>query len=59
MLSVWLINKYNGHAKRGVGEGQGPHLHEQDLVRTIRDTGERESVCGSVAASPFFLCQPF
>ena len=25
-----------------MGEGQGPHLHEQDLVRTIRDTGERE-----------------
>merc|ERR1711965_838771 len=21
---------------------RGPHLHEQDLVRTIRDTGERE-----------------
>ena len=21
--------------KRGVGEGQGPHLHEQDLGRTI------------------------
>ena len=37
-----VINKYNVHAKRGVGEGQGPHLHEQDLVRTIRDTGERE-----------------
>ena len=25
-----------------MGEGQGPHLHEQDLGRTIRDTGERE-----------------
>ena len=26
-----------------MGEGQGPHLREQDLVRTIRDTGgERE-----------------
>ena len=25
-----------------MGEGQGPHPHEQDLVRTIRDTGERE-----------------
>ena len=23
-------------------EGQGPHLREQDLVRTIRDTGERK-----------------
>ena len=32
----------NRETKRGVGEGQGPHLHEQDLVRTIRDTGERE-----------------
>ena len=21
-----------GEAERGVGEGQGPHLHEQDLV---------------------------
>ena len=26
----------------GEAEGQGPNLHEQDLVRTIRDTGERE-----------------
>ena len=25
-----------------MGGGQGPHLHEQDLVRTTRDTGERE-----------------
>ena len=25
-----------------MGEGEGPHLHEQDLGRTIRDTGERE-----------------
>ena len=25
-----------------MGEGQGPHLHEQDFGRTIRDTGERE-----------------
>ena len=25
-----------------MGGGQGPHLHEQDLGRTIRDTGERE-----------------
>ena len=25
-----------------MGEGQGPHLREQDLGRTIRDTGERE-----------------
>ena len=25
-----------------MAEGQGPHLREQDLVRTIRDTGERE-----------------
>ena len=30
------------HTKQGVGEGQGPHLREQDLVRAIRDTGERE-----------------
>ena len=37
-----LVNKSHGYAKRGVGEGQGPHLHEQDLGRTIRDTGERE-----------------
>ena len=22
---------------------QGPHLHEQDLARTFRDTGERRS----------------
>ena len=25
-----------------MGVKQGPHLHEQDLGRTIRDTGERE-----------------
>ena len=25
-----------------MGGGQGPHLHEQDFGRTIRDTGERE-----------------
>ena len=27
---------------RDGGGGQGPHLREQDLGRTIRDTGERE-----------------
>ena len=37
--------KENRPTKRGMrmgGRGQGPHLHEQDLGRTIRDTGERE-----------------
>ena len=28
--------------KKGMEGGQGPHLHEQDFGRTIRDTGERE-----------------
>ena len=38
-LRINKINKQNGHyTKQGVGEGQGPHLREQDLVRTIRDT---------------------
>ena len=55
-LAFESINKINrtrhtpNRNKRGsveggrweLGEGQGPHLHEQDLVRTIRDTGERE-----------------
>ena len=31
--------KENRHAKRGMGRGQGPHLHEQDFGRTIRGTG--------------------
>jgi len=34
--------KENRQPTRGMGGGQGPHLREQDLVRTIRDTGERE-----------------
>ena len=34
--------KENKQPKGGMGGGQGPHLHEQDLGRTIRDTGERE-----------------
>ena len=35
--------KENRQPKRGMGRGQGPHLHdEQDFGRTIRDTGERE-----------------
>ena len=33
--------KENRHAKRGMGRGQGPHLHEQDFGRTIRGTGVR------------------
>ena len=34
--------KENRQPKRGMGRGQGPHLHEQDFGRMIRDTGERE-----------------
>ena len=34
--------KENRLTKRGMGGGQGPHLREQDLVRTIRDTGGKE-----------------
>ena len=30
--------KENTHAKRGMGRGQGPHLHEQDFGRTISGT---------------------
>ena len=37
---LYAIKRKN--TKQGVGEGQGPHLREQDLVRTIRVTGERE-----------------
>ena len=41
-LSEKERKKENRQTKRGMGGGQGPHLHEQDLGRTIRDTGERE-----------------
>ena len=34
--------KENRQTKRGMGGGQGPHLREQGLGRTIRETGERE-----------------
>ena len=35
--NVLVSAQVPGHTKQGVGEGQGPHLHEQDLVRTIRE----------------------
>ena len=33
------LKKENRQTKRGMGGGQGPHLHEQDFGRTIRGTG--------------------
>ena len=42
VLASNLLGIKEESKKFGMGGGQGPHLHEQDLGRTIRDTGERE-----------------
>ena len=42
LYSHLLCCFHTDHNTRSRREGQGPHLREQDLVRTIRDTGERE-----------------